>query len=42
MLITQFDSPKRGENDYVMDDLFWDVEVIDDWEEKMKELTTPE
>ena len=27
---------------YVMDDLFWDIEVIDDWEEKMKELTTPE
>ena len=25
-----------------MDDLFWDVEVIDNWEEKMKELTTPE
>ena len=44
----QFDSPKsnnkakRVQENYKMEDLFWQIEVIDNWEEKIKELKTPE
>ena len=40
----QFDSPIRveEEEDYVVEDQFWDIEVIDNWEERIKRLQTPE
>ena len=39
----QFDSPIRVEEEsYVVEDQFWDIVVIDNWEEKMKQLQTPE
>lgn len=38
----QFESPFREEEDYVVEDQFWEVEVIDDWQERMKQLKTPE
>ena len=35
-------SSRRVEEEKYVVEAFWNVDVIDDWEETMKNLTTPE